>query len=190
MLGISFDPADRSLAIARCRLVEEPMDPNAQSFLVGVAASVIAAVIVGLFTVFALPRLKGLAQNRTLNVQGKWDVFDSLLPEGEPVGSWNIRQRGNRLWVDIRRHRNRQGGPMSRKFTAVGDLQSDQLTCVFRDQTGKHRTGAIVLRSRGSGAPATFTGRAVYWDRTPDPGEVLDDAGVVSKPYSIRQRQD
>ncbi len=171
-------------------LVEKYIGADAANLLVGVTASVVAALILGLFTGLLFPGLRWLFQRRTVDLRGDWDVYDSLIPDGTPVGVWHVRQRGNHVRVRIRRIVNRSGGAMKRDFSAVGDLQADQLTCVFHDQTGRHRTGAIVLRMRGSQSPLTFSGRTVYWDRTPERGDVLDEAGVVAYAYSIRRRQD
>lgn len=124
------------------------------------------------------------------DISGTWDSYDSLDPGSEPVGRWRIRQVGPRVSVEITRIRNREGSPMQRKFVGRGRWQAEQLTCIFRDESAQHRCGAIVLRRRTSAVPIVLSGRTIYYDTSPRPGDRrrLDGAGIASHPYSIRKQ--
>jgi hypothetical protein len=160
-------------------------------WFVGIVTGLIVAGIVGVFSATLSPSLRKVFMRRTVDLAGEWDVYDCYPPRGEPSGRWQVKQFGNRVRVNITRHRSRDGSAMKRDFQARGYWNADQLTCLFDDLKGRQRSGAIVLRWVNSEIPTILTGKTVYWDRTPEPGVRTNQTsdGVVAFTYSLKKRE-
>jgi hypothetical protein len=161
-------------------------------WFIGIASGLAVAGVLGFLTSVVAPGFTKLFLSRSLDLSGTWDVYDSPYATGDPVGTWTIRQWGNLVHANITRHTSRHGNQMRRQFAFRGRVRSDQLCGVFVDRTGRHRSGAIVLRWMGSGNDmAVLSGKTVYWDRTPDRHEHRQHgpSAVVALAYSIRKRR-
>lgn len=128
---------------------------------------------------------------KSTDLSGEWDQFDVFPPSGEPVGVWKIRQVGSRIWAHLSRVTDREGSGIQRSFVYRGQWIADQLTATFHDTSGKHRTGAVVLRWVSSKEPCVLAGKTVYWDRTPSRQSVerMDPDGISAFAYSLRKRK-
>ena len=164
------------------QLLEDP-------WFLSIASSLAASLIWALVS-FLTHGLIRQVLTKSSNLAGEWDQFDRFPPVGNPVGVWRIRQLGSRVWARSNRVLDREGAKMKRTFRFRGQWVADQLTVTFRDASGKHRAGAVILHWVSSREPCILAGKAVYWDRTPSSEALahLDPDGVSAYPYCLRKR--
>lgn len=145
-------------------------------FVVGVASSVTAALVVWLFGRYGMPRLRAAAGRGEGDISGKWLTRDD--EQGAPVGTALITQNGRRVRLRVTRHTSRHGKPIDRSFTYTGTFRSGQLVARFEDDRAAYLTGAIVL-SR-SADPDRLHGLATYRDD--------DEGAVVARPFRLTRQ--
>ena len=137
-------------------------------FGLGVVASVIAAGIVWAGNRFLLPAIRALFWVGT-DISGVWQSYDADPAAANPVGEAEITQRGSTITMELRRHRNRDGTPASRRYSYNGTFSSRVLALVWRSvDRPDYIIGAMVLYLQFDGRQ--FRGPTIYYD---------DEAGKV-----------
>lgn len=130
-------------------------------FLLGVLASIVAALLVSAGALFGpalLSKIKGGP-----NIGGKWNTFD-VSNGGRRAGHAHITQLGGRVWMKVTRDRKRNGEDIDhpRQFRYRGRFASGNLTALFHDRTATYATGAITLHyDPGS---HQLIGRTMYFE--------------------------
>src|SRR4051794_11159577 len=97
-------------------------------FALGVAASVVAGLLLAAGSRYGLPAAWSWL-NRDGNVAGVWRTFDSCEPEAAPCGEATIRQVRRRVRMEVVRHTKRDGTGMTspRTFTYEGTFRNGNL---------------------------------------------------------------
>jgi hypothetical protein len=134
------------------------------NFLLGVASSIVAAVVGWFVTKHVWPYFVDRVLYRGIRVGGVWEIHE--IRDGAPrqVGEITLRQRGNRLDGTGRRLKTRGGQASDRRFSYKGRIAGEQVTLVFEDRQGRDfDTGTYVFRVSNScvemSGMATFHGK-------------------------------
>lgn len=132
------------------------------NFGLGVAASLVAALLVWGGNRYLLPAVRALFWSGT-DISGAWQSYDVDPDEGEPAGEAEITQRGSRIAMQLLRHRNRDDTAASRKYSYSGTFRSRLLTLLWGSiDRPDYIIGAMVLYLSSDGRQ--FRGLTVYHD--------------------------
>jgi len=132
-------------------------------FARGVAASLVAATVIYMFTRFVLPRIVGVIRKGP-DLNGSWMTYDEPGLSAESHGTAEVKQLGTRLTVSVKRTTKRDGTSMQkpREFVYRGTFNSGNVVATFGDKSSKHETGTVVLHH--SAADGRLEGKTMYHD--------------------------
>ena len=106
------------------------------SFVVGVASSLAAAVLYALIVRYAWPTFQNRVLYKGIRVAGSWDIFEQRNGKRKKVGQIKLKQSGRRITGSSVRSKRRDGKKSDRSFHYKGHIDSRQVTLLFEDASG------------------------------------------------------
>jgi hypothetical protein len=133
-------------------------------FILGVTASILAAILGYICTQHLWPIFRNRALYRGIHIQGTWEIFEQRREKQLLVGKIQLRQVGNNVSGQSARTRTRDGKISNREFLYKGSILGSQVTLFFEDKKGAgFDTGAYVFIVQNDGntmiGMATFHGK-------------------------------
>jgi hypothetical protein len=123
------------------------------NFILGVVASICAAIVVAAFMRYTVPYIRGFLHN-TPKIDGDWKVH--IAGNAQDRGILSIEQQGVRIRATFKH----LDGP--RSFLYKGSFFSGQLVLTF-EESGKEgfNVGAMLFRLHSDGV--SMEGRTLFW---------------------------
>ncbi len=117
---------------------------------VGILTGVISSAILFFCSVilqkFILPLIIGILQ-KTPDISGTWEYFDTDTSDSMPIGHAEIVQFGTSIKGKVIQTKGRDGNSRNRVFKVSGNFQSAQVIMTFEDVKGTgYIVGAVVLK--------------------------------------------
>lgn len=146
-------------------------------FLLGVLASLVAAVVVFILKII-WPSFTDKCLYKGVRVEGVWDVMEERSGSPLKVGRLELKQRGCRLTGISSRTKTRDGKNSDRKFNYHGLINGNQVTLVFEDARGiGFDTGTYVFTVYNDGT--TMVGMSTFHGKR--------ENKIVAEPRTLRK---
>ncbi len=107
-----------------------------ENFLIGVLASVVAAVIIALVVKFAWPTFQNCFLYNGIQIAGTWEIFEQRDGKTTKAGQIKLAQTGRMITGESVRSKTRGGKKANREFEYRGHIHKDQVTLLFEDTHG------------------------------------------------------
>jgi hypothetical protein len=106
------------------------------NFIAGVAASILATIIVYLVTKIGWPIFSDRALYKGVRVDGFWEILELRNGKQQRVGKIELKQNGRYISGEGTRSRTREGKESKRQFSYKGSIHGHQVTLLFEDKKG------------------------------------------------------
>jgi len=135
------------------------------NFFAGVVSSIIAALIVYLFSKHFWPVFSDSVLYRGVRVDGTWEILEQRDGRQRRVGKIQFKQAGSRISGQSARSKTRDGKQSNRQFLYKGSIHAHQVTLLFEDKKGiGFDTGTYVFIVQNDGN--TMVGVATFHGKT------------------------
>lgn len=135
------------------------------NFIAGVAASMVATLVVYLLTKIGWPLFSDRALYRGVRIDGFWEILELRNEKQQRVGKIEFKQTGRYISGEGTRLKTREGQKSNRQFSYKGSIHGHQVTLLFEDKKGigfDMGTYVFIVQNDGN----TMIGMATFHGKT------------------------
>ena len=135
------------------------------TFIAGVMASLVAAVLYNVIAKYGWPALQDRVLYKGIRIAGTWDIIEERNGKQTKVGQIQLAQTGRRISGASVRSKRRDGKKSNRNFQYNGHIDGDQITLLFEDASGVgFDSGSYIFIVQNDGF--TMNGMATFHGKT------------------------